>query len=164
MKVILIIQRTLLGLKLFFFLFESVKKNASFLTRDWYVNEICKNHELANDRFDSLVEPDSRCLTKKIIIEKQKELKNASSEIGEYTNQYIAHMSGNIKEVTTTFRDVRKSLKTVFNIIQWCYSLIFGAYLWSAVPTIQGNWLKIFRIPWLKEGEPIPEYNHLDKI
>lgn len=143
---------------------EDLIKNVSFLTRDWYVNEICKNNELANNRFDSLVEPDSRCLSRKIIIEKQNELENTISEIEKYTNEYIAHMSGNIKEVTITFQDVRKSLKTVFNIIQWCYSLVFGAYLLGPVPTILGNWLKIFRIPWLKKGEPIPEYNHLDNI
>ena len=140
-------------------LLEDMKKHTHNLTRDWYISM----HEgsikkFAIKWFDKLVDNGSNHVSRRMIKLKQESLTKAVSLILTYSNTSVAHLSKNTVRVTLKFEDVRKSIASVFVIFNWCSSLLTSSIIITPVPFSQGNWLQVFKRPWLvkKTDSPIP--------
>ncbi len=161
----------LLGLRR---LFDDDKDTASF--RNLLDDMIRNNHLLTRTRFlrsfnnnaafDEVAGVGSEVVPKRYLSEQIREkLKSSIPPLTEFTNQFIAHRSYSPTAAAPNSNLLRKALKAAGKALGDCMYLIEGsAVLISPVPTIAGNWLKVFRVKWLPDGMPVPAYVHLDEF
>lgn len=144
-------------------LLESMKTYSELLTRKRYI-DICDGpvQHLADEWFDSIAGKAADHVSKSLIEEKQKFLEEGTSEIKNYTNTYIAHQSRKQSE-PPTFEQVRRSLVVVFRVFQWCVALLKCENMITPVPSYMSNWTDVFRVPWLRPGQPVPDYKNIEE-
>ncbi|MBT4484490.1 MAG: hypothetical protein HOC71_12530 [Candidatus Latescibacteria bacterium] len=146
-------------------LLEDMKNIAINLTREWYQSMYDESFKiLGNKCFNDLTEIGSTHVTKKRISSKQAFLKEAVSFIEAYANTKVAHISRVQNGVVPTFRDGREAIASIFYIFNWCSLLLTKGTLYTPVPLDHGNWLNVFKLPWLEKGKQSPQYRHLDAI
>ena len=63
-----------------------------------------------------------------------------------------------------TYSEVREFLVDAFLVYNWSDLVVTCKTSATPVPTIQSSWFKVFQVPWLAYGTPLPEYKHLDEL
>ena len=66
-----------------------------------------------------------------------------------YANQLIAHRS-ETEKVHVTLGDVNRSVDEIENVFVKYYAIVCGPALQGLEPSIIGDWMKPFTIPWIK--------------
>lgn len=60
-----------------------------------------------------------------------------------------------------TFEDVRRAMATAFKIFRWCAMVLRAERHLTPVPSTPAPWLRVFRVPWLEPGRPVPARRQL---
>ncbi len=103
-----------------------------------------------------------RKITQRLIDEKINKLTSESDQVIKITNDFLTHKKKNPKAIRFRYSELRRILATIFSTYKWCRMTISRKTPLSPVPVMQGNWLEIFRYPWLPEGQDAPSYKKLD--
>jgi hypothetical protein len=119
---------------------------------------------LGEEAFTSLAGGSLAELTVAVVQAKRSELKSSLKAVSDFVDQYVAHSDRSPAPFALTFNDVRTALVSAFRVLRWLSSLIDAAGVMSPVPVIPSNWLKDFRVPWLKPDQQVPAYVHLDDL
>jgi len=146
-------------------LLGKVKRRAQEFTRSWYTGlHEPVQRESANAYFTSQIKNKADALSTSVVKRKQDELRASLRSVSNYVDQHVAHLDVNASARAPTYDEVRASLVSAFRVHQWLRGLIDASSAVSPVATIQCNWLRNFRIPWLGERESPPGYVHLDEL
>jgi hypothetical protein len=143
---------------------NEMKNISTYFSRERHI----KSHEqdmksLANIWFDDLAGENESFITKAKIEGKKNELEIAFNRIDSYVNSQIAHLNDKIEENKVTFSEVRNTIVSFFNVFNWCQRLLNFEVSHSPVPQPTSNWLKYFRVPWIKPDDDVPIYKHLNE-
>lgn len=82
----------------------------------------------------------------------RKHLLKVAKPVLAYANQLIAHRSQREK-VPVTLRDVNRAVDEIETVFLKYYAIINGPALVGLEPSIIGDWMKPFTIPWIKQHE-----------
>jgi len=138
---------------------------ASHLTRERYLGLHDKPvRNLAKKWWEKLVGTSETHVTRSVILAKQQELEDALTKVSAFANQNVAHTAAKPTHPEMTFEDVRRTIVAVFRLYRWCSLVLESEDARSPVPTIQTNWLKVFRVPWIRPGIDVPKYQKLDEL
>ena len=66
-----------------------------------------------------------------------------------YANQLVAHRS-ETEHVPVTLGEVNRTLEEIEQVFRKYYAIIVGPSLTGLEPSIIGDWMKPFEIPWLE--------------
>jgi hypothetical protein len=80
------------------------------------------------------------------------DLRAAAATVEKHTDRNIAHADREGAEALATFGDIDRAIDVIGEIFKK-YALLFTAASYVTLePVIQGNWLAVFREPWIREG------------
>lgn len=138
---------------------------SSELTRERYLNL----HERslrrgAEQRWKGLVGPSEMHVTRAVIRAKQQELEGALHAVSTFADQNVAHLAAKPTHPATTFDDVRQSIVAAFKVYRWCLRVLKSEAPRSPVPKVYTDWSQVFRVPWIRPGNDVPEYQRLDEL
>ncbi len=75
-------------------------------------------------------------------------------KIIKYRNEYIAHRA-KIQSGPPTYNELFEATKIVSSILKVYELLLLGRMITKRTPTIQGDWTRALRVPWLPEGSAV---------
>ena len=146
-------------------LLDSMQSNADVLTRERYLNLHDGGiKQLANEWFDELAGGSFNHIPKSRIKSISENLVTGLENVSQYANDYVAHSAKTKKAEVIRFHDVRLAIVELFKVYKRCSRVLESSVPSSPVAVPQTEWLMYFRVPWLKDPETVPDYEHIDAL
>jgi phytoene dehydrogenase-like protein len=81
-------------------------------------------------------------------------LMNAAARVRQYVDKHVAHAEASIvpASVTLTLGNVHDAIDVLGHLFKKYSNLLTGAAFVTTVPTIQGDWQAVFRVPWIRSN------------
>lgn len=114
--------------------------------------------------WDRAIAPGHDAIPRALIVGKQDELRRALEHVARYASEHVAHTAGQPRGGTMTFEDVRRAMATAVKIFRWCAMVLRAEGHLTPVPSTPAPWLRVFRVPWLEPGRPVPAYRSFDEL
>jgi len=146
-------------------LLDDMARHSAILTRERY----CSLHreemrQNACKWFDEFAGEGEEHIARRKVREKIDGMESAITPVRLYANGVVAHRTPGEDFPTATYQELRHALAAAFSTQRWCSRIVSSEYSVSVVPSIQEPWLRGFSVPWLEDGERVPDYVHLDEI
>lgn len=106
---------------------------------------------IANREFDHLVGSTEDFLPNKQIEADITTLLEATKPIINFRHERVAHLDANPSEQLPTYEHLDAAIDALVTVLKK-YSLLIKGLSADPFPTIQYDWLAIFRVPWIKQG------------
>ena len=83
-------------------------------------------------------------------------LASAAQKVKDYVDQHVAHTDSSAvpAEVTLTLKDVHDTIDVIGHLFKKYYNLLTADSFVRLVPLIEGDWLAVFREPWIQPDQP----------
>jgi hypothetical protein len=105
---------------------------------------------IANREFDRLVRDTEDLLPKKQVEADIATLVTATKPIINFRHERVAHLDANPSEQLPTYEHLDAAIFALVELLRK-YSLLIKGVSADPFPTIQYDWLAIFRVPWMKQ-------------
>ncbi|MCI0427012.1 MAG: hypothetical protein L0Z46_03225 [Nitrospiraceae bacterium] len=108
----------------------------------------------ADGDFDKFSGPGAQHISKKMVLEDLKKLRDAGRKLEEYADQRVAHRDKREVKSPPLFRDGDAFIELLDKLYVKYHLLFHASSMDSLMPTYQYDWQEIFREPWIP---PEPE-------
>ena len=140
-------------------LLDEMAQRPKVITRARYLGDIPKDdfkYAMLSDTFDGfgiIRQSDTAPLTDYLdpvgIAADRRHLGKVAKSVLAYANQLVAHRS-ETEHVPVTLGDVNRTVDAIEEIFIKYYAIIVGPSLMGLEPSLIGNWMAPFEIPWLE--------------
>ena len=107
---------------------------------------------IANREYDRLVGKTETSLPKKQVDADVAKLLQVTKPIKTLRDERVAHLDANPSEQLPSYEHLDAAVSALVNLLQK-YSLLINGVSADPFPTIQYDWLAIFRVPWIVESK-----------
>ena len=107
----------------------------------------------ADRDFDKFSEPGSLHVSKKMVLDDLKTLRDAGGKLEEYADLRIAHRDKRAIKSPPKFRDSDAFIELLDKLYVKYHRLFHASHMDTLMPTYQYDWKEIFREPWIS-SEP----------
>ncbi len=143
-------------------LLEEIKPEARTFTREWYqLTSAEVIREKADGWFDLIAGPGTEVLGQNRVKELQRTLKLALTRVARFANAHVTHRAKGVQQEPPRYEDARNCLCEALEVFNLCTLLVRKAPMNRAVSLALTDWLAVFRVPWLRDGQRVPPYTRL---
>ncbi|MEW5813745.1 MAG: hypothetical protein AB1925_30350 [Actinomycetota bacterium] len=105
---------------------------------------------MAHADFDQFTDqPGDEDLSCQLLQRDRNQLSDITKEVVDYANAVVAHASADPSGAAVTYAEFNAAIDLLGEMLKRYYLLINGGGLTTATPTIQGDWIDVFRRPLL---------------
>jgi hypothetical protein len=134
-------------------LIEDIIEHHEVITREYFASDYPKwmrEEKLADYDFDKFARKDQNILSRYKLKADLNKLKKYTVLVKNFTDKWIAHLDLNRRSVRIpTYEEIGDTLKSVDKLYCKYYLLLTHAGLSTANPSIQFDWRKPLRHPWI---------------
>jgi hypothetical protein len=146
-------------------LLNNMKSNATLFSRKRFVELHDKEiHKFADEWFDELAGGNFNHIPKSQFMKISHELDDTAKLLTPFANDFVSHNSTKKRTVSFRYHDARLAIVSAFNAYKWCSRVLDSTVPTNIVPTPQSEWLHYLSVPWIKDIEEVPKYEHLDNL
>ena len=145
------------GTRSFVRLLRSVQKSSHRISREHHISLYIAGMQhfpdqeavrIANREFDRLVGPGNDFLPKQQVEADITTLLQATKEIVNFRHERVGHFDENPSEQLPTYEHLDRGIFVLVELLRK-YALLIKGVSADPFPTIQYDWLAIFRVPWI---------------
>jgi hypothetical protein len=147
------------GTRSFVRLLRSIQKSSNRFSREHHISLYLVRMQnfpdqeagrIANREFDRLVGPGNDFLSKQQVEADIATLLQATKEIVDFRHERIGHFDENPSEQLLTYEHLDRGIFVLVELLRK-YALLIKGLSADPFPTIQYDWLAIFRVPWIAQ-------------
>lgn len=134
------------------------------LTREWYVQCHSQLPEpFASRLFDRLAQGTSfNHISRARIRAVQRGFEQSVTRLRSYAEDFVVHHGEGRPAASVSHNEARTALAVAHRTVNWCSAVLYAPVQPRAGITIQGDWLAIFREPWIPPGSRAPPFERID--
>jgi hypothetical protein len=104
---------------------------------------------VADRDFDKFSEPGAAHISKQMVLDDLKKLRQAGHKLEEYADKRVAHRDRRAVKSPPLFRDGDAFIELLDKLYVKYHLLFHASSMNSLMPTYQYDWKEIFREPWI---------------
>lgn len=139
---------------------------AVVLTRHWYVESRSYLPRSLFERTFNRLSGDETVdhMPKKRVRAERERLASVTARLKRHADTLVAHRARDATRADIKFQEARTALAVAHQVANWCAAVLHDSAHARAGPTIQYDWLAIFKQPWISAGAIVPKPQSIDDL